>query len=597
MNKVDTTVIGIHYGHDATVVLVKNGKILEAMQEERLSRIKKYSGFPHLSLAYIKEKYKLSDADLTMVSVVGENTSIGHGIFRTLKDNIDNRNNPSRTKHYLRSLGFTFPFLGKLILARDSYVEKKYLRQDISPKVEAFLKVQFPLANINYIHHHDAHAWAAIPFIENHSKKRLIFTLDGAGDDASGSVSLYKNGKMSLLVRFPIKDSLGLLYSAVVDLLGMKRNEHEFKVMGLAPYAKVESGEKVYLELRKIIWFDVTTMKIVSDMGTVYATAFFIAKEFSLKYRFDSIAYGIQKLTEELVQEMVIAYIKKYSISDIAIGGGVFMNVKANQKILELKEVTSLVSVPSCGDESLAIGAAIKLYIDVYGLKSVANSNDIYWGSEYSDEMIKKEIDSFAFTKKCSVEYFDINKGTLIERKIAELLASNSVVGRFSGRSEWGARALGNRSILANPSSKDNVKLINEMIKNRDFWMPFATSIRVESMHDYLIIKKEINAPYMSITYDTKEKAHRDIIAAIHPYDQTSRPQIVSRIMNEKYHNLITEFNRLTGIGGILNTSFNLHGEPNVESPLDALKTFENSGLLHLAIGNYLISKTTIEFN
>jgi carbamoyltransferase len=171
------------------------------------------------------------------------------------------------------------------------------------------------------------------------------------------------------------------------------------------------------------------------------------------------------------------------------------------------------------------------------------------------------------------------------------LLAKNNVVGRLKGRAEWGARALGNRSILANASSRDTVKLINEMIKGRDFWMPFATSLLYEDHHDYLHNEKNFFAPYMSITFNTKEKAVKELPAALHPYDLTSRPQMVTQEMNPEYHLLLTEFKKITGSSGILNTSFNLHGEPNVESPYDALRTFDISGLQHLAIGNYLISK------
>ena len=170
-------------------------------------------------------------------------------------------------------------------------------------------------------------------------------------------------------------------------------------------------------------------------------------------------------------------------------------------------------------------------------------------------------------------------------------MSKNNVVGRFSDRAEWGARALGNRSILANPSSRDNVKLINEMIKNRDFWMPFATSLLYEYADVYLYNHKMKLAPYMAITFESKEKAHQEIIAALHPYDLTSRPQTVTKEANQKYHNLINEFRNITGIGGVLNTSFNLHGEPNVESPYDAIRTFDLSGMEYLAIGNYLLSK------
>ena len=406
---------------------------------------------------------------------------------------------------------------------------------------------------------------------------------------------------MKVISKTSLENSLGLLYCAVVDLLGMSRNEHEFKVMGLAPYAKISSGEKVYDKLKELVIYDEESMTLKSRFPLQKATEYLIANEY-FNHRFDSIAYGMQKLTETILVKMAKHTLNKFEVNNLAIGGGVFMNVKANQKILELDEVKDFTVSPSCGDESLAIGAAVYGYIKNYDYKDIKKVENIYWGSEYTDEEIKKVIDEYNYEGKnedgspilassIKVEYFDEKNVNKIEKKVAELLADNNVVGRLSGRAEWGARALGNRSILANPSSMDNVKLINEMIKNRDFWMPFATSLLYESASEYLYNSKMKLAPYMAITFETKENANKSIVAALHPYDMTSRPQTVTKEANEKYHNLITEFRNITGIGGVLNTSFNLHGEPNVENPYDAIRTFDLSGMKYVAIGNYLLSK------
>lgn len=583
-------VLGIHYGHDATVVLMKNGEVVEAMSEERLSRQKKHMGFPAESLRYIQKKYNLPSCK--NVVVVGENPDWDGYIFTTKEDNIEIRKHGNlHSKDFLRAIGFKFPFIGKLIGLRDILLIKK-MTSGVGARVDAFLKERLPDATITRISHHLAHAWATVPFLPDTKSKRLVLTLDGAGDNLSGSINLYENGILTQLHTIPMSASVGLLYCAVVDLLGMSRNEHEFKVMGLAPYAKASSGEKVYEKLKKLVWFDEESMTIQSSIPLNRATPYLLANEYYY-HRFDSLAYGIQKLTEEIIKDMARAAIKKYGIADLAVGGGVFMNVKANQFLLELPEVKSLVVVPSCGDESLAIGAAAYGFVNAHSgaISQLKKINNLYLGSSYSNEEIKKSIDTYPYTKECSVVFFDPKKGESIEKKVAELLASNNVVGRLKGRAEWGARALGNRSILANPSSKDNVKLINEMIKGRDFWMPFATSLLYEERNIYLEVTKDFFAPYMSITFNTKEKAHKELIAALHPYDLTSRPQMVTKEMNQEYHTLISSFHSITGIGGVLNTSFNLHGEPNVETPYDALRTFELSGLKHLALGDYLISK------
>jgi carbamoyltransferase len=582
-------ILGLHYGHDATAVLIKDGKVVEAMSEERLSRAKKHVGFPHLSVGYIQKKYGIEE--FKHVVIVGENPSWDGYIFVTQEENIAGRKNPPKTKDYLRSLGARFPFIGFMYKVRDRLLYWR-TRKDIGPKVEAFLKEKFPKATIQRVSHHLAHAWASVPFMDSKDEKHLILTLDGAGDNISGSINMYEHGKVTRLHTVSISASIGLLYCAVVDILGMTRNEHEFKVMGLAPYAKATSGEKVYEKLKKLVWFDKKQMTFVSSIPLEQATAHLIANDYH-QHRFDSLAYGVQKLTEESVKDMARAAIEKYGVKNIALGGGVFMNVKANQYLLDLPEIDVLTVVPSCGDESLALGAAVYGYAvlhdnDVSSLEKIEN---LYLGSSYEDTQIKEVVDTYSFATPCSVEYFNPQGEVTIEKKIAQLLAENSVVGRLKGRAEWGARALGNRSILANPTSRDNVKLINEMIKGRDFWMPFATSMLYEVREEYLDVPKNFFAPYMSITFNTKPKAHTELIAALHPYDLTSRPQMVTKEMNPQYHALISEFKNLTGSGGILNTSFNLHGEPNVESPIDALRTFDLSGLPHVAVGNYLISK------
>lgn len=260
------------------------------------------------------------------------------------------------------------------------------------------------------------------------------------------------------------------------------------------------------------------------------------------------------------------------------------MNVKANMKIAELEGVDDIFIFPSCGDESVSIGAA---YF-VQNLKggAVQPISDNYFGGQFSEEEIKDAADKPELKEKYAVsEEENINK------KVASLLASGEIVARFSGRMEWGARALGNRSILMDPRNKDGVRILNMAIKQRDFWMPFAPTVLVERQDDYLTNKKNLKSPYMIMAFETTEKGKHDLSAAIHPYDFTARPQILQKDFNPGYYDLIKEFEKITGVGAVLNTSFNLHGEPVVHSPSDAISVFERSGLKHLALGKYLISK------
>lgn len=586
-------VIGLHYGHDATIALIRDGCLVEAMSEERLSRLKKHIGFPERSWRYLKAKYDIEKVE--RVFVAGEQASAiinwDHDRFKAERDSRE-----EKPDWYLRGLFDRSGILGHLLLVYKKL--KVHLRSETTARtiVETKLRSMFGDAQITYVNHHEAHLWAAVPFIKDRSGRHLLISLDGEGDGLSGMVGIFDGGDVEIKHIFKNSRSLGLLYSSVVDVLGMSRNEHEFKVMGLAPYAKASAGEKAFERLKQILWFDSSTMSFqaATDMRT--ATGYLVSHNINTAFRFDSLAYGVQKLTEVITQNLVREAIKRYGTSKVAIGGGVFMNVKANQYVAAMPEVAKLTVTPSCGDESIAIGAAVKGYVlihdhDLSGLKDI---NSLYLGSDYTDEEIKIAIDAYGASKGWQVRFYGPDEDETIEQAVAKLLSQNSVVGRFKGRSEWGARALGNRSILANPTSRDNVKLINEMIKGRDFWMPFATSMLEERQNDYLENPRNIEAPYMAITFNTKPLAHKELIAALHPYDLTSRPQLVAEVVNPDYHFLIKEFERLTGIGGILNTSFNLHGEPNVEKPEDALRTFELSGLPHLAIGNYLVSKISV---
>ncbi|MGI0023398.1 MAG: carbamoyltransferase C-terminal domain-containing protein, partial [Nitrososphaeraceae archaeon] len=280
--------------------------------------------------------------------------------------------------------------------------------------------------------------------------------------------------------------------------------------------------------------------------------------------------------------------IKNTGIRKLACAGGVFMNVKANMLILEMDEVDSLFIFPSGGDESLAIGAAYNVYVDYLSKigKKVNTTpiSSVYFGPSYSNEEIRESIKNL--DDNYIMEYHDDINGY-----IAESIVSGDIIARFNGRMEFGARALGNRSILADPSKYEKVREINAAIKQRDFWMPFAPTILSEKQDDVIINSKNVQAPFMTLAFRTKESAHKELVSAIHPYDFTARPQVLEKQHNVSYYDLITQFNKLTGIPAILNTSFNLHGEPIVCTPGDAIRTLQNSGLQCLAIGNYFIRK------
>src|SRR5207302_1073541 len=271
-------------------------------------------------------------------------------------------------------------------------------------------------------------------------------------------------------------------------------------------------------------------------------------------------------------------------------GGGVFMNVKANMLIADETWLGDLFVFPSCGDESNAVGAAYLGYLDLCAESGGRAAPKPFGPAYLGPDIQESEIEAVIENRDLASRY-RVSEHTAIEEKIAELLVSDGVVARCAGRMEFGARALGNRSILANPSDHRVVPLINRMIKNRDFWMPFAPTILAERAADYLVNPKGLASPYMMLAMPTRPEVLEALVAAVHPQDGTARPQILERTWNPEYHAVIAEFERRTGIGAVLNTSFNLHGEPVVCSAGDAVDTFERSGLPHLAVGRWLISK------
>jgi carbamoyltransferase len=279
-------------------------------------------------------------------------------------------------------------------------------------------------------------------------------------------------------------------------------------------------------------------------------------------------------------------------IRRLALGGGIFMNVKANKLIGELPEMQSLFVFASCGDESNAFGAAYYAYATADPTTELRDRlrplADLYLGPSYSDAEIGRVLADSAIRADYEVEPCDD-----IEERVAELLAGGAVVARFKDREEFGARSLGNRSILADPGRSGVVCEINELIKSRDFWMPFAPTLCAHTSETYLVNPKQLSSPYMMLTYDTTE-FRQDLADPIHPCDHTARAQTLDASWNPNYHRLIKAFGRRTGREVILNTSFNLHGYPIVHSPQDACDVLAKSGLQYLAVGNYLVSKKPI---
>lgn len=571
-------VTGIHLGHNAAAALVEDGKLVFAMQEERLSRVKNQGGLPMLTLDHIVGRAHTPDEDHVSraVALGGKNLSLCYwrrdDILRTAGSGSPNL--VGRAKSLARSNSAISDWV--------NHRKWNGIAQSIGPIMGT------STMPVHGLDHHLCHAASAYFGWGKMNDDVLVLTCDGAGDQICATVNIARNGKIRRIAAVNEGHSIGALYGKITFLSGMVPMEHEYKLMGLAPYAeKARESQAISEGFEAVFSFDRGNPMVWSRADScppLQYSADFLSNMLRRK-RFDHIAGGVQLFVERFLVRWVQNCIAETGIRKLALSGGVFMNVKANQKILNLPEVEELFVFPSCGDETNSIGAAWLL--DQQLTRKIPEKlGPFYLGSEYSGAQIEHALRSYKFKSKVESKF----EGE-IERSTAELLAKGKVVARFKGRMEFGARALGNRSILANPAVPGVVKIINEMIKCRDFWMPFAPSVLAERSERYFHKPKPVEAPYMILTLDSRPEKRDAMTAAIHPYDATGRPQEVYESWNPDYHRLISHFEQITGEAIILNTSFNLHGEPVVCSPEDALRVFDISGLEYLALGDFLLSK------
>lgn len=573
-------ILGINETHNSSAALLKDGLIVAAAQEERFTRVKNQGGFPKKAIDFCLKQNNINIEDIDLVVFGGSNP---FKRFTTATDSLVTRLILPICKLIPVTFNLYQFFLSLVYNCIAPFTRKYHLF-----KLSALLKID--RSKIRICDHHIAHGYAAY-YTSGISKDKdcLVITNDGGGGGFSGKVFVVKNNNWTKIASTPEKSSLAAVYYNTTQLLGFTPDEEEYKVMGLAGYIKNADLEEILTIFRKLIW-----CKGLSFRSKIPAPFFYQYLEQNIsKKRFDYIAFGLQKLTEDLLVEQVKNAIKLTGISSVVLGGGLAMNIKSNMKVSEIKEIKHLCVGASTGDESNAIGNCFFGYSRLCKEKGITFSaesvKNLYLGSEFNidevEDAIKKELTDH--------KLFEIKKlNSKSKAKIlARLLAEGKVIARFAGKMEFGARALGNRSILADPRDSKVIRVINDSIKQRDFWMPFAPTILENKAGRYLINPKGIKSPFMMIGFETNIKAGLEIPATLHPYDLTCRPQILASSDNPDFYDIIREFEKLTGIPAVLNTSFNLHGQPIVCSPEDALKTFLNSRLKYLVLKDYLLIK------
>lgn len=584
-------VLGIHTGIDASACLLDNGVIRFALQEERFVRKKNYVGFPQKSVAKILEMAKLSidQIDEMAVSTTYDLVSPGEG------------QKPSVLAKARSLVRWKIPPL--FILWEDIVPEIKKRAPPLfmipqGVQLERRLALVRAMTGfqgqVTVVDHHLAHAASGYYSAPWKDEPVLVMSKDGSGDGLCATVGIGENGQIRKIAETKHTHSLGYLYSAVTHWMGMKAHDHEHKIMGMAPHASPDRAKAAYDKFRGLL--DVEDLKFKRKVFEPLCVPY-VEKHMRAIFereRFDNIAWGLQRLTEELMVKWTKNAIRRTGIRKVTGGGGVYLNVKANQLIRELPEVEGFFPMTTAGDTTTSIGSAYVVYaqrmLEQGSEVDIKPLGHLYLGDEPTGRALTGiEDELLRYAHSHSEVAFDVQHSSHVDALAAELIADGEIVARCRGPMEFGARALGNRSILCDASDLRNVGVINRAIKSRDFWMPFAPVVLEERAADYLV--NPAPAPYMVMAFDTTEDARRDLIAGLHQADFTARPQIIERSWNPGYYGILERFEERSGIGGMLNTSFNLHGHPIVHGPKDALHVFQNSGLRYLVLGDYLVSK------
>ena len=583
-----------------TVAIISDGIIVAATLEERFTREKNDDRWPENAILSCLETSNMKMEDLDYVAVASYFTTITGTILKkydwTVEDYLKEQNEiwkPALVEKSAKKSHLEV-FQDRIDLKRfPNNICEKYLydgsdldwNKNRPKEISPLLGID--KENIHLVEHHRAHA--AYSYYASHfrNERILSLTIDGWGDGKNATIGEFLNDGTYVEHFATDQCFIGRIYRYMTLLLGMKPNEHEFKVMGLAPYGKKKYAQRALDVFRSTLYVDGIEFKWKTKPEDSY---FWFAQRLE-GVRFDNIAFALQTWVEELLSEWVTNAVDKFDISKLVISGGVAMNIKAMGKIAELECVDDLFVGGSASDESLSIGSAYCLAEDM------SRKNSLNWNSSkippieslYLGPNVQNEHEQEVVNLAKSVSLSVMNKPSA--KEIAELLVEGKVLARCVGRMEFGQRSLGNRSILADPSDLNVKDKINSMIKSRDFWMPFAPIILDRFVDEYLINPKKIKSPHMTIGFETTVKGYKSMIAACHPADKTARAQILSRSENPLVYELIEEFEKLTGRGALLNTSFNLHGYPIVNTPIDAFNVFQNSGLDGLIFKNYLVLK------
>src|SRR3989344_5202529 len=562
-------ILGIScYYHDSGIALLKDGEIIFAAQEERYTRKKHDESFPSKAIEHALQHASITIHDINAI-----------GFYEK-----------PLLKFFDRILYTYFKVWPKGLIsyhrAMQEWMTKKLW---IPHNIKKELKYKGP---IYFTTHHESHA-ASSYYCSGFSDATIV-TVDGVGEWATTTMGYGRGSDMKLTKEILFPHSLGLLYSAITYYLGFKVNSAEYKVMGLAPYGepKYRDHIKKLIDVQEDGSFALNMKYFTYEYG-LRMTGKKMEELFGQKTRkaespleqfHKDVARSLQEVTEEVMLKIVKHAKQLHPSEKLCLAGGVALNCVANGKILRDGLFKDIFIQPAAGDAGGALGVALAIWHRQFHGERLPKMRHADLGNEYSNEEIE------AFLKEQNMPYETLSDEEVITRT-AELLEGTNVIGWYQGRMEFGPRSLGNRSIIADARNKENWQKVNLKIKFRESFRPFAPTVLEERVSEYFELDRE--SPYMLLVADTKPEKRKEIPAVTH-VDGSARIQTIRRDQNPRYYDLLKAFEAKTGCPVIINTSFNIRGEPIVESPEDAIRCFLGTDMDYLVLGNYLLKKSEV---
>lgn len=552
--------LGINYSqmHDSSACIVRDGELLFAVAEERISRLKHDARFPQLAVRACLEFAKARPEDLDAVCF---GWPAPGALFR----------------HDLKcyATGQMRPTSANLLNSARYYASMRHQKGG----AKAFTR-QFGNARLRYIDHHLAHAISAYGY--SGFADSAVVVMDGRGAWEATSIWHGHDGRLDHVLTIPFPDSVGLFYSEFTEFLGFQPNSDEWKVMGLAPYGRPG------LDLRRFIDLNAKPYRVHSQSvsgnsipftGMIAAFGPKREPESEITDRHKNLAYAVQEACEAAMMNVIKLAVEKTGSRNLCLAGGVALNSKANGKIAASGVIDKIFVQPAASDDGVALGAAMAPYLDNGGKLPNKEMRHAYLGPSFDDAAIESALRTY------KIRHTRVADPAVTA---AELLSQGKILGWFQGRMEFGPRALGCRSILADPRDPEMNAKVNNAVKFREWWRPFAPSFKKEAAAEYL--ESAFDSPFMILTAQVRPEK-RSVIPSVTHVDGSARPQTVEKEINPLYWRLIDEFGKRTGVPVVMNTSFNLRGEAIVHTPTDAIRTFFSSGMDALAIGSFLVEK------